>query len=260
MFTSMKNNILYWLLRVIKTQTLLGKRIRRILYIKLKIMKIIFTKFMKKGHVLVETLKDARERGGVFESPFKYQRFRWIQFMSSQCPPPNRASFFAMKEIFPCCALHLCKHVTSARRHCAQFSENLDSVCLQSVRASMHAFVTCPYKDMNFSWVDFHLLGFCTMLCADGYQPFTCFITFFKHSENSLLSSSVREVSSSSSSALQPWVGLGLLVTEGHWVWLSCCCIRCGPDEERILDIVPGGTELKTQVQTGSQAGRTHSQ
>jgi len=38
--------------------------------------------------------------------------------------------------------------------------------------------------------------------------------------------------------------------------WLRCC-IRCGPDEERILDIVPGGTELGTQVKTGSRAGRT---
>ena len=38
------------------------------------------------------------------------------------------------------------------------------------------------------------------------------------------------------------------------------CCIRCGPGEERNLDIVPGGTELGTQVKTGSRAGRTHSQ
>ena len=38
------------------------------------------------------------------------------------------------------------------------------------------------------------------------------------------------------------------------------CCIRCGPDEERTLDIVPGGTELGTQVKTVSRAGRTHSQ
>ena len=36
------------------------------------------------------------------------------------------------------------------------------------------------------------------------------------------------------------------------------CCIRRGPDEERILDIVPGGTELGTQVKTGIRAGRTH--
>ena len=28
--------------------------------------------------------------------------------------------------------------------------------------------------------------------------------------------------------------------------------------EERILDIVPGGTELGTQVKTGSRASRTH--
>ena len=38
------------------------------------------------------------------------------------------------------------------------------------------------------------------------------------------------------------------------------CCIRCGPDEERILDIVPGGMELGTQVKTGSRAGRRHTQ
>ena len=30
--------------------------------------------------------------------------------------------------------------------------------------------------------------------------------------------------------------------------------------EERILDIVPGGTELGTQVKMGSRAGRTHTQ
>jgi len=36
--------------------------------------------------------------------------------------------------------------------------------------------------------------------------------------------------------------------------------IRFGPDEEGILDVVPRGTELVTQVRTGSRAGRTHSQ
>jgi len=36
------------------------------------------------------------------------------------------------------------------------------------------------------------------------------------------------------------------------------CCIRCGPDEERISDVVPGGTELESQVKTGGRAGRTH--
>jgi len=36
-------------------------------------------------------------------------------------------------------------------------------------------------------------------------------------------------------------------------------CIRCGPDDERILDIVAGGTELGTQIKTGSRAGRTRS-
>ena len=45
----------------------------------------------------------------------------------------------------------------------------------------------------------------------------------------------------------------------GFWYWhCSSCCIRCGPGQERILDIVPGGTELGTQVKTGSLAGRTH--
>ena len=39
---------------------------------------------------------------------------------------------------------------------------------------------------------------------------------------------------------------------------MAFCCICCGPGQERILDIVPGGTELGTQVKTGSRAGRTH--
>ena len=34
--------------------------------------------------------------------------------------------------------------------------------------------------------------------------------------------------------------------------------MRCGPGQERMLDIVPGGTELRTHVKTGSRAGRTH--
>ena len=38
------------------------------------------------------------------------------------------------------------------------------------------------------------------------------------------------------------------------------CCILRGPGGERILDVVPRGTELGTQVKTGSRAGRTHSQ
>jgi len=38
------------------------------------------------------------------------------------------------------------------------------------------------------------------------------------------------------------------------------CCILRGPGWEHILDIVPRGTELGTQVKTGSLAGRTHSQ
>jgi len=38
------------------------------------------------------------------------------------------------------------------------------------------------------------------------------------------------------------------------------CCIQRGPSVERILDVVPGGTELGTQVKTVSRAGNTHSQ
>jgi hypothetical protein len=44
-------------------------------------------------------------------------------------------------------------------------------------------------------------------------------------------------------------------VLEGN---MAHYCIRCGPGQERILDSVPGGTELGTQVKTGSRAGRTH--
>jgi len=40
---------------------------------------------------------------------------------------------------------------------------------------------------------------------------------------------------------------------------LKCCILR-GPDGERIVDVVPRGTELEPQVKTGSWAGRTHSQ
>jgi len=39
--------------------------------------------------------------------------------------------------------------------------------------------------------------------------------------------------------------------------------LRCnlrGPGGERIADVVPGGTELEPPVETGSWAGRTHSQ
>jgi len=38
------------------------------------------------------------------------------------------------------------------------------------------------------------------------------------------------------------------------------CCILRGPGGERILNVVPRGTELGTQVKTGSRPGRTHSQ
>jgi hypothetical protein len=38
------------------------------------------------------------------------------------------------------------------------------------------------------------------------------------------------------------------------------CRILRGPGEERIVDVVPGGTELESQVKTGSWAGRTHLQ
>ena len=40
---------------------------------------------------------------------------------------------------------------------------------------------------------------------------------------------------------------------------LLCCNLR-GPGGERIVDVVPGGTELEPQVKTGSWAGRTYSQ
>jgi len=43
-----------------------------------------------------------------------------------------------------------------------------------------------------------------------------------------------------------------------HGVVVLCCILR-GPEKERILHIVPGGTELGTQVTTGSWADRTHS-
>jgi len=36
------------------------------------------------------------------------------------------------------------------------------------------------------------------------------------------------------------------------------CCIRCKPDEERILDVFPRETELVTLVKMGSRAGSTH--
>jgi len=84
---------------------------------------------------------------------------------------------------------------------------------------------------------------------------------------------------------LQTWTGpegsrrlrLPYFKTIGTWRWQGCqpyapagftlqeiflvliCCIRCGPDEERIL-LFPGRTELVTLVKTGSRAGRTHSQ
>jgi len=38
------------------------------------------------------------------------------------------------------------------------------------------------------------------------------------------------------------------------------CCILRGPGGERTVDVVPGGTELKPQVKTGSWADCTHSQ
>ena len=38
----------------------------------------------------------------------------------------------------------------------------------------------------------------------------------------------------------------------------TVCCNLRGPVWEHILEIVPGGTELGTQVKTGSRAGRTH--
>jgi len=50
---------------------------------------------------------------------------------------------------------------------------------------------------------------------------------------------------------------------EGHVTVFVCeipCCILRGPGGERIVDVVPGGTEFETQVKTGSWAGCTHSQ
>jgi hypothetical protein len=40
----------------------------------------------------------------------------------------------------------------------------------------------------------------------------------------------------------------------------SYCCILRGPGEERIVDVVPRGTELELQVKTGRGACCTHSQ
>jgi len=36
------------------------------------------------------------------------------------------------------------------------------------------------------------------------------------------------------------------------------CCILCGPGGKRIVNVVPGGTELELQVKTGSWANCTH--
>jgi hypothetical protein len=41
--------------------------------------------------------------------------------------------------------------------------------------------------------------------------------------------------------------------------WHICCILSC-PDGERIVYVVPGGTELEPQVKTGSWAGCTRSQ
>ena len=35
-------------------------------------------------------------------------------------------------------------------------------------------------------------------------------------------------------------------------------CTLSGPDGERLVDVVPGGTELEPQVKTGSWEGSTH--
>jgi hypothetical protein len=40
---------------------------------------------------------------------------------------------------------------------------------------------------------------------------------------------------------------------------MRICCIRRGTRGERIMDVVPGGTELEPQVKTGSWAGCPHS-
>ena len=228
MFTSMKNNIVYWCSRLTKAQTPLGKRMRRTVYIKLKIMKIIFTNFMTKVMCLRKFCKTpAKDEGSVNH----HLNTRGLDESSSLPPllsPPNPPSrlFLCEERDLPLFASYA--YVTFACRQCAQFSERLDGICLQSVHAYVHAFVTYPYKDMNFSWVDFHLLVFCTLLCADVINLYR-FHNFSAHSENSLLSSNVTEVSSSSlsssssSSALQPWVYLGLLAKDVFKVTGSGC-------------------------------------
>jgi len=42
-------------------------------------------------------------------------------------------------------------------------------------------------------------------------------------------------------------------------LWSYCCILR-GPGGERNVDVFPGGTELETQVKTGSRTGYTRSQ
>jgi len=49
-------------------------------------------------------------------------------------------------------------------------------------------------------------------------------------------------------------------ILTNYCVTRSRCCILCGPVGERVLDIIPGGKELETQVKTGSRTGSTHSQ
>jgi len=41
--------------------------------------------------------------------------------------------------------------------------------------------------------------------------------------------------------------------------WMLLCCIRRGPGGERIVDVVPEGTELEPLVKSGSWTGCSHS-
>jgi len=50
----------------------------------------------------------------------------------------------------------------------------------------------------------------------------------------------------------------GIISINVHIIYKLCCCILRGPGGERIVDVVPGGTELEPQVKKGSWAGHTH--
>ena len=54
-------------------------------------------------------------------------------------------------------------------------------------------------------------------------------------------------------------VELGITDYNTEYIGIPCLILR-GPGGERIVDVVPGGTELELQVKAGSRAGCTHSQ